>query len=385
MKSARVILSYGPGGASITSSTFVEADPPISRFQPSERHVGAWLEIKDSSGRTVYATPLPDPRLGGEAIQEDGTLSREIHPGEAERTLAVEVPFPGEGASIAIHVADEVPEDVRAFRVTKVAALNFSPEVPVRAFDPDLVEHSGWGADNQKAATLLFLPDGFTEAEMPSFRAAVEKVKAQIAETSPFSQMLHCLRAAHAEIASNESGIQQNARDTRFRGHFTIARVIEIDQSESARALDHYMAGRSAVALVVANTTEYGGSGGTATVFSLDPDWMSEIAIHELGHSWFKLADEYTAGGQAATMEPVEVNVCGRADRAHLKWVVADDVPLPTLDDNPTGVVGAFEGAKYREKGIFRPAFDCKMRTPGQPFCPVCSGEIRAELARHLP
>ena len=170
MKSARVILSYGPGGASITSSTFVEADPPISRFQPSERHVGAWLEIKDSSGRTVYATPLPDPRLGGEAIQEDGTLSREIHPGEAERTLAVEVPFPGEGASIAIHVADEVPEDIRAFRVTKVAALNVSPAA----------SYCGQTSEIVTAATVVaVVPNG------PNRTAASARTKTAINERGP--------------------------------------------------------------------------------------------------------------------------------------------------------------------------------------------------------
>jgi hypothetical protein len=220
---------------------------------------------------------------------------------------------------------------------------------------------------------------------MPAFRNAIEMVKARLADTPPFKQMLPAIRCAHVELPSNERGIGRSVRDTAFRGRFTIDRVIEIDQSRAARALDHYMAGRSAVALVAANTAEYGGSGGAATVFSLNPEWMTEIAIHELGHGWFKLADEYSDAGQAATMEPVEANVSGTCERAQLKWAVDPTVPLPTLINSPTGVVGAFEGAKYRRTGIFRPAFECKMRTPGKPFCRVCAGEIEAELLRHMP
>jgi hypothetical protein len=146
---------------------------------------------------------------------------------------------------------------------------------------------------------------------------------------------------------------------------------------------------RSAVCLVVANSAKYGGSGGAATVFSCEPNWASEIAIHELGHSLFGLADEYDAGGQAATMSPVEPNVSGSAVRSQLKWAsfVAATTPLPTQRRGapvPAGKpIGAYEGAKYQPSSVYRPEFDCKMRTPGQPFCAVCRRIIEMRLAPH--
>lgn len=387
MKTARVVLNYGAHGASVTSETFINAVPPKSRTEFGVLHDGAWLEVRDTLDQVVYVTPLPDPYLGHEAIDEDGVLARTIGREQPERSIALELPVPSDGGYLVVHVSKAATARSLALSETVVAKLPLAPKDGVRAFDPSLVEHSDWGSDNPKAVTLLFLPDGFTSDQLPMFIEAVEVVKKQIAVTPPFSDMLSSLRVAHAALPSEEGGIDVAKRRTCFGGRFTNERIIEVDQKRAAEALDHYLGSRSGVALVVANTEQYGGSGGTATVFSLHPTWMSEIALHELGHSWFKLADEYASAGQAATMNPVEANVCGHCDREKLKWrdLVEPSTPLPTTEDNPHGVIGAFEGAKYHSSGVYRPAFDCKMRTPGVPFCLVCATEIKEELKRHLP
>jgi hypothetical protein len=152
---------------------------------------------------------------------------------------------------------------------------------------------------------------------------------------------------------------------------------------------------------VVVNSTVYGGSGGAVGTFSLAPA-AEEIALHELGHSAFRLADEYeyfrgcASGETDRNNHPVgelaEVNVTTSTDRATLKWrnlVTAPETPWPTTSNancaqcdprsSPVsaGTIGLFEGAHYHHCRAFRPEFNCKMRVLGEPFCAVCRERIR--------
>lgn len=145
--------------------------------------------------------------------------------------------------------------------------------------------------------------------------------------------------------------------------------------------------------LVVVNSTIYGGSGGSVGTYSL-AGGATEIAIHEMGHTAFGLADEYAyyAGGNETGRdrhpagEPGEPNVTLDTNRNTLKWrwAVAAATALPTMSnpdcsqvDNrastvPTGTVGLFEGAHYYHCDAYRPEHDCKMRNLGAAFCRVC-------------
>jgi hypothetical protein len=147
------------------------------------------------------------------------------------------------------------------------------------------------------------------------------------------------------------------------------------------------------VALVVVNSTIYGGSGGSVGTYSL-AGGATEIAIHEMGHTAYGLADEYAyyAGGNETghdhhpAGEPTEPNVTTNSNRATLKWgwAVAAATAIPTMSNPncaqvdgrpspvPTGTVGLFEGAHYYHCGAYRPEFSCKMQALGIPFCHVC-------------
>lgn len=386
---ARLILRYGASGIEILAVSLVDAHPPVSDLLEEPDGDGAWLVVRDAAGTVVQVMILPDPRCGHEAIADEGRFDRE-HGGDSDDlTHSIEVAWPGPGASFEVHLSasqeGEWQEGARRGTGTLVGGGTLNPEPMRRASGEDLIDVGGPGTAGPGAKTLLFLPDGFTESEMDTFRQAVDRVVAAIATTQPFAAMMPSLRLARVDVPSRESGIGERARDTAFRSRFTTLRRVEADQQRAAEAIERYCSGTSAVALICVNATEYGGSGGAATVFSMDPVWMTEIAIHELGHSWFRLADEYSAAGTSASDKPVEANVSGTADRAKLKWAAQVDTAtlLPTRDNVPERVIGAFEGAKYKDKGLFRPAFDCKMRTPGVPFCGVCENIIRAELSRH--
>jgi hypothetical protein len=155
--------------------------------------------------------------------------------------------------------------------------------------------------------------------------------------------------------------------------------------------------------LVVVNTPLYGGSGGPVAVFSTDPRAV-EIALHEMGHTAFHLADEYATKLSPANPdthsggEPVQANITADANRATNKWrnLIQPTTPMPTTTNAdcskedpqaspvPAGTIGTFEGAGYFHCGLYRPEFSCRMRELGQPFCAVCQQVIRQTLAPFL-
>ena len=158
--------------------------------------------------------------------------------------------------------------------------------------------------------------------------------------------------------------------------------------------------------LLIVNSTIYGGSGGAVGTYSLAAG-ATEIAIHEMGHTAFRLADEYAyyAGGAETghdhhpAGEPTEPNVTTNTNRATLKWrgLVAAATALPTMSNPncaqedsrpstvPGGTVGLFEGAHYYHCGAYRPEYTCKMQVLSVPFCRVCSDVIVSRIEPLLP
>jgi hypothetical protein len=116
--------------------------------------------------------------------------------------------------------------------------------------------------------------------------------------------------------------------------------------------------------LTVVNSTKYGGSGGSWAVFAGGNSSAHEIALHELGHSFSHLADEYAdLSGAYTGNEPSEPNATKSATGAKWShWIGFDDPRGSNLDIN------VFQGAKRYPTGVYRPSLNSKMRTLGQPF-----------------
>jgi hypothetical protein len=144
--------------------------------------------------------------------------------------------------------------------------------------------------------------------------------------------------------------------------------------------------------LVLTNTARYGG-GGIYRFFSLfvaDSEWDSYLIVHEFGHGFAALADEYFSSPVAVASlegpleEPWAPNVTALRDPEALKWrsLVEPGTPLPTPDEERyDGVVGAFEGAAYRARGLYRPCRTCLMKEKGMlPFCPVCAAAVQQAI-----
>jgi hypothetical protein len=158
-----------------------------------------------------------------------------------------------------------------------------------------------------------------------------------------------------------------------------IQRLLCVNVSK-ANAQANSAPGKDSV-LALANSGTYGGAGynNLGTVAGHNGAAI-EIALHEFGHSFASLADEYDYGGPAnyPYPEPNEQNV-SIYDEAQLlgqkrKWWRWLDLPH----------VSAFEGADYSRFGIYRPTFDSKMRNLGRPFQEVNTERLVRNVYRFV-
>lgn len=280
--------------------------------------------------------------------------------------------------------------------------------------DAEIVDHgppsSRWN--------LVLLGDGYRAAELPRYAADARRVVTAVFRAAPFDALSPAINVYRVDVISTDSGADTPAAcggpgvraraylDASFCGDGQVDRLLVVDTGTALSVAGDQVPQWNAV-LVLVNSTVYGGSGGAVAVFSMAAG-AEEIALHELGHSPFGLADEYEyyrgcASGETDRnhhphLEPAEPNVTIDDDRARIKWrdLVAATTPVPTTVNKdctrcdprtappasvPADAVGAFEGAHYHHCGAYRPQFDCRMRALGLPFCAVCQRRIRKGVA----
>jgi hypothetical protein len=279
-----------------------------------------------------------------------------------------------------------------------------------------VVDH---GADKDRW-NLVVLGDGFRAADQAAYEAAVTTLVNTLQTTAPYDGSWNRVNVHRVDVHSTDAGADNplacgdgsapaggaaTTVKTYFDSSFCnsgIRRLLVCDAGLAVTTANGQVSNWDAI-LVVVNSTEYGGSGGQVAVYSLAAAAI-EIALHEMGHSAFGLADEYEyyagcSSGEAghdqhAASEPSEPNVTIEKDRAKIKWrhLILPATAIPTTSNadctkcdtqaNPAavGTIGIFEGAHYAHCGAFRPAFDCRMRTIGQPFCALCQEVIRKKL-----
>jgi len=219
---------------------------------------------------------------------------------------------------------------------------------------------------------IVVLGDGYTVAEQGNYAVHVDNVIGPFMAEEPLAAYIQYFNVHRVDVTSNESGVDEIDlnifRDTALDmayGCFNIDRLLCIHVGKAAAAAAAAPAVDQILAL--ANSTRYGGAGypsnNLGTLAGNNPASI-EIALHEFGHSFADLADEYDYGDGATYVgpEPVEPNVsifnASQQVAQQLKWHLW--MPLPN--------VATYEGAMYNEFGIYRPTFDSKMRSLGPPF-----------------
>ena len=261
---------------------------------------------------------------------------------------------------------------------------------------------------------VALLSEGYREGELEQYAGDAQRFVDALLEVEPFKDNRRAINVYRVDVVSTDSGADDPVPcggdgatpATYFDARYCtngIARSLTVD-NETVQATVGSAVPECHVPVVIVNAKKYGGSGrGGVAVYSLAAN-AEQIAIHEIGHAGFKLADEYCeAGGDRDRYEgdePAAANVTTDPRRATLKWRahVLNSTPLPTTtnpdcsqcDDQPspipTNLTGAFEGAGQYRCGLFRPRFNtCMMGVLGQPFCSVCQERIRAVLEPFLP
>ena len=122
--------------------------------------------------------------------------------------------------------------------------------------------------------------------------------------------------------------------------------------------------------IILVNSTKYGGSGGTGLGTASLHAASNNVALHEMGHSFAGLADEYTYGGTSApSSEPSQPNVTINNDNTTVKWNIwMDDQNAVLCGQSSPSCIGLFEGGKYVETGVWRPVSNSIMRSLNEPF-----------------
>jgi hypothetical protein len=201
----------------------------------------------------------------------------------------------------------------------------------------------------------------------------------------PYPRYENFFNVHRVSVVSNQNGAdvapEGIMRDTAFDAAYffdgATERQLYINDNKANAALNSALAhaGFDAdIKLVTVNDTRYGGAGGTYAVYAGGNSNATEVALHEMGHTFNGLADEY--GGFTlpyGSSEPREINVT--KDPSGAKWAHWKGYTQAGI-----GVIGAYEGAKLYNFGLYRPSQNSKMRNLGQPFDAIAREKIILDI-----
>ncbi|MDE5794669.1 MAG: IgA Peptidase M64 [Muribaculaceae bacterium] len=365
-------------------------------------------EVPVAGNGTVLVT---DP-LSGDTLYMNtfSSLFQEwIYTPEAkEKNMSFEnsflVPLPKKEADITVSLRGNRHEEIG--RITH----RYRPDdelVALRGENPISHKYIHKGGDPTEAIDIAILAEGYTQDEMDSFISKAKIIADEILSYEPFASNKDKFNVVAVMTPSKDSGVtvplKNQWKDTAFESHFstfyssrylTTPRVWKLHKALEGIPYEHV--------LVLVNTPEYGGGGiyNCYQIATSDHNLTLPVAVHEFGHSFAGLADEYFYTEEESDtypldIEPWEQNITTMVD-FDSKWkdLLTPGVKVPTPWTDKGGkredkmkdaanetrgevVVGVFEGGGYKSKGVFRPVETCRMRDNHNPaFCPVCERAI---------
>ncbi|NOZ86929.1 MAG: hypothetical protein GXP49_11820 [Deltaproteobacteria bacterium] len=264
----------------------------------------------------------------------------------------------------------------------------FGTNAMAEKYDVDVIQDNG---DPGNRVDMVIMGDGYRTEDQQKLTDDVNAFLSDFWGESPYGVYKDYFNVKLVHVISNQNGADNGSygpdRDTALGAYYNcnnIDRLICVDTSAVFSAARDNVPEYDYI-FVIVNDTKYGGSGGSAAVFSTN-SMASEIAKHEFGHTLGKLTDEYEdpyPGYPACGADCPEPNATTKTERSEIKWSawIDQSTPLPTPETSSyASAVGIFEGCRYQSKGVYRPKLTCKMRALNSPFCEVC----KEALALHI-
>lgn len=244
-----------------------------------------------------------------------------------------------------------------------------------------------------KKVDIAILAEGYTVKEKEKFRNDVDKVVGFLFSEEPFQSEKENFNIRAAFTPSAESGTdvpgEHIYRNTIFNSTFYTFNVSRyLTTSDMRPILDAAATVPYDHIYVLVNTERYGGGGfyNFVSVCTADNMLTREVFVHEFGHGFAGLADEYYNSEVAyedfynLKTEPWEPNITTLVE-FEKKWKSQMDknVEIPTpRNAKYENKVGVYEGGGYMSKGIYSPFINCRMKSnQAKGFCPVCQESIK--------
>jgi len=281
------------------------------------------------------------------------------------------VPFPKDSVEIKVELFDYHGQVVNSLTHTVNPKDILIRKAGERSITPyDVVQQA---ADTSRCIHIAFVAEGYTADEMDHYLDDCKAAIGSLFRHEPFKSMQDHFNIIAVKSVSEESGTSEPSKgiwkNTALGSHFDTFYSDRYLTTLHLKRLHDVLAGTPYEHIIIlVNTGHYGG-GGIYNSYNLSytgGDNFLPVVVHEFGHSFGGLGDEYAYGNDDPIYfddtEPWEPNLTTKAT-AFIKW------------ENliKEGKAGLVEGGGYQEKGVWRGCENCRMRTNEEPdFCPVC-------------
>ena len=404
----------------------------------------------DNTNRGQNMVEVVDPKTGDLLYSRGfstifGEWRSTDEAGKTSRGFHESVRFPDQGKPVRVRilkrdernlfsVAWSVDVDAGAPEVIRKQGPAPARLIPIRVNGP-----------SAQKVDLLILGDGYTGADMKKFELDARRLTDHLFKVPPFRERAADFNVWAMAVPTQQSGVSRpstgvhhaSALGTRYDIFGSERYVLTLD-NRALRDIAQYVPYEFIEILV--NNDTYGGGGifGQFSTVAASNDWADYLFVHEFGHHFAGLADEYYTSpvayqSSAARLEPWEPNVTALRDPARLKWKkhVVPGTPLPTpwpkaeseaasrvyqarrtalrAANRPESemsalfredlartnalfstapqrrAIGAFEGANYEASGFYRPEMQCIMFDRSETFCKVCEEAISEIIDLYAP
>lgn len=326
----------------------------------------------------TYSTLFSEWQTTGEAKNVNRAFSE-----------SVVMPFPKNDVKVVFYTRDKKHKLIKKFETVIDPQNYFITKERRKEYPKFEVLNNG---NPSEKVDVVIIPEGYTQEQMNQFKEDCKKFTGYLFNSTPYKENKDKFNIWGVEAPSPEAGsdipaeniwVKTNVNSSFYT--FDVERYLMTEDYRSVRDLAANAPYDQIYILV--NTPKYGG-GAIYNFYSVAVNKNPReeyVFVHEFGHGFSFLADEYYDSHTAyedfysLDIEPLEPNLTTLVDFKY-KWkhLVDESTPIPTpVEDKYKDKVGVFEGGGYVAKGVYRPKVDCSMKSASvDNYCPVCQEAI---------